>query len=126
MRIFLVAALLLPGCGNFNHVYYYSAPPTQETEAAGPARSAAKPVIVAQDGEMLCPYFERPEVTNLPPLPLAELARVPPGNNQQIDAIQQRHIEELRAYIRDRQRILREAYDRYTEECRARQRKAAK
>jgi hypothetical protein len=75
---------------------------------------------------LLCGLYIPPELPGIPPLPLAELARAPGTDTVQIDAIQQRHIEDLRNRLREDRRLMREAYDRYAEECRTRRRSIAK
>lgn len=126
-----LVVLVLVGCNSFNNWNVGTElqprqPPPGTTTLSAPAltsREAAQTMETQQGSEMLCYVFTAPELPNIPPLPLAELARAPAGNPELIDAIQQRHIEDLRRHITETRRILREAYDKYLDECRARQRK---
>jgi hypothetical protein len=126
-RNIFVACLLLAGCNSFNNwnweIYrdeqsnrWTDADMQRLTQAMQRTQAASAPRVVSEEG-LQCPLYALPELPEVPKLPIPQLAKVP-ANAEAIDAIQQKHIEDLRRYITSTRKLIRMSYDKYLEDCR--------
>lgn len=127
-----VCILLLLGCNSFNRLNYTQLvvhPPQLDKEVgARPATvELAEPTTqeVHTDTPLMCPPYVFPNLPPVPELPLKELAKVAPSNMKALDAIQQKHIEDLRAYISATRKLIRFSHEKYIEDCVGRTREPA-
>lgn len=109
---------LLGACNSFNH---YQLPPALIIfpNTAPPAPVPVLPIPVTKVAEKTapqdCPIYELPEQTMTPPLP--SLEGFEPNDTRTYDLIQQRHINELRMYIRDYKKQIVKTYAAYLRRC---------
>lgn len=104
----LVFALL--GCSSFNSYQY---PPPIVVVGNTDTPSAPATAITVADA---CVYPRRERDTP-PEVPLKELAKVDPFDDAALDAIQQKHIRELRAFIQQERKAEEDAYQAYLKRC---------
>ena len=95
------ATLLLTSCNSFNTVHEYRGF-NQEYSSLQVAAEQTQPVASEpqeSQTEVLCPRFNLPDFGKTPELPLRQLRQIKAGDNAALDALVQKHIRELRAYI---------------------------
>jgi hypothetical protein len=124
----LFSLVVLGGCYSFNNVEIHTTEARQPIISSQPTISEEEEIPLPEipiekkpgpripDG-LNCPAFVMPELAKTPPLPLKELSNISPLDTAALDAIQQRHIEELRLHILKVKRTVRTAYRDYLISC---------
>lgn len=106
-----VVAIGLVGCGSFNH---YALPEGSVFLLQSPAQARTGPAEVQPD---TCVMFKMPDIPPMPELPLQELSKIDPRDSEAIDAIQQKHIADLRQYVINTNKTITRAYRVYQLSC---------
>lgn len=118
-----VIVMSLFGCNSFNRTTFTEIQlyPAADSKAnvSWPATDEQPPIERTSKKELLCPPYVFPELPPIPELPLRELAKVSPANMKALDIIQQKHIEDLRAYISKTRKIIQFSHQEYIEDCQA-------
>jgi hypothetical protein len=119
----IFVCLILSSCYSFNHITL--PPDTKPTdvrlvkaitgEVAAPIVETPKAEPKKTPSEITCPVYTLPDVAPMPELPYKELAKA--RDNDTIDAIQTKHIEELRQYVMDVRKQLKKSHDDYLTKC---------
>lgn len=134
-----VALVCMTGCNNLNTTVYVTSTalnseqvealqipahsPASAPVASRPSASAVKPLgrepKKRNEAVAVCPIFHLPVLPKEPELPIREIAAIGPGHPEQVEAIERKHIEELRAYMTRVRQLMTEARVRYLSECAA-------
>lgn len=80
------------------------------------ARPKAPPKRAVSPVAPLCPKYEPPPLGKMPELPFEELEAAK-GDQIKIDALEHKHIAELRRYILDRREVRETTLKKYNEDC---------
>ena len=103
-----VFSLLLISCNSFNTYH-------ENTEIF--IENAAKnPTAVTLESDRKCGLYRLPDLPPIPPIPLNEI-KAHISDIAKVDAINVRHIKELRNYIHLTQRKINESYQTYLNNC---------
>lgn len=115
--VFPLAVLLLLGCNSFNRFTFTNVEYRSSFNAqVEPSHSNAVTSEVAA-GPLMCPPFVFPDLPPVPELPIQQISSLSPSNVKELDAIQQKHIEDLRHYITTTRKLISFAHTKYIEDC---------
>jgi hypothetical protein len=107
-----VITIGLVGCGSFNH---YALPEGAVLLLQNPVQ--ARTTLPEPAPRDTCPMFQLPDIPPIPELPLQELSKIDPRDADAIDAIQQKHIADLRQYVINTNKTITRAYHIYQMTC---------
>jgi hypothetical protein len=98
-----LVGVLLTGCYSFNRLEFndFNSAAKENNRLYQEVKKVAAVAIEepAKRAKIICPLFSLPVLPKTPELPFTELSKVEPTDTVGIDKIQQKHIDDLRAYI---------------------------
>lgn len=101
---YLSVALVFLGCSNNFNRYELPQPAVVQTVKDKPAA-------------LRCPIFLPSELPDMPKLPANQILDDPKITLSQIEKVERRYIEELRAHVLEIRKTYRRDYDRYLDTC---------
>lgn len=132
----VIAALLLTGCYSFNHITlpdhgagYRIVPEMvkglvveeKEEPSIVPNLKGEKQEVKTEQKRDIhdigCQPYLMPQLPKTPELPIKEIMKVGPYNQEALDKIQTQHITDLRAYIVKIKQDLRTSHNEYLANC---------
>lgn len=126
----IAVAVVLTGCYSFNRI---TIPDNEQSEqriakqvvktlidkipkeAPKPVKPEPPPPV--QNSEVMCRKYTLPKLPKTPELPLEQLSKLNKSDGAGLDAIQQQHIDDLRAYISELKKQLYGSYNAYLRDC---------
>lgn len=125
--IYILLLCLLTSCNNFNTIKYCD----NKNKCLDKRDVTEPPIIqpkVTNNHEVdtntyfktnnKCDFFDLPPIPKTPPLPLESIDKIQKDDLSSLNKIEVAHITELREYIFDLKKSIRQAYEEYIVTCR--------
>ncbi len=119
----LVMAMPLASCNSFNRIALVETNTSYQHWESRPGGLEGRKPIINEDGTPnateVCPIYKLPAIPKTPELPIKELEKISPDDTEALDAIQRKHIEELRLHIMRVKAAMAKSQIEYLNNCKA-------
>ncbi len=115
--------IVLAGCSSFNNSFNRYEIPSHPQQSESEQPKTALPVVLKDPSAktsspgVVCAPYQMPLIPKTPELPFKEILSNKEMTTSDLEQIERKHIDELRLFIVEMKKTLRQSHQQYMQEC---------